>query len=1040
MAKRKKKEELKFYHKLVLNQYICSLFETEKNDDGIYSFKILGKDFKDEGMEGWDNDGISYFYHNLTSRTNERDKLPDDKLKEYDNNIFRHTKKLSDARGEQVKWKYFQYFTLLFVEIYLDRYFSDRESLLKDLNDFLYDFNIEFTSKGLLSQPLPLYTEDDLHVLSVWNATGSGKTLLMHLNIFQLKHYIEKSGISKQYNKTILLTPNPGLSKQHLEELEISGIDGDFFNIDGTAQYNTDNVEIIDIYKLKDSSGKNTVAVSAFNSNNIVFVDEGHRGASGTVWKDMRDQLSEEGFAFEYSATFGQAVGSNAKLSKEYAKNILFDYSYKYFYNDGFGKDYSILNLPETENNENYHKYMTAGLISFYQQLKYYEDNKDKLAVFNIEKPLWVFIGRTVKSLTKDLSSDVEKIVLFIDEFIKDAKKTKEYISLILDGKLGLLDKLGRDIFSNKFTYLMNLKMSADDIFNDLNKVLFNSSSGAQLHVDYLKGSEGELALRVGDNEPFGVINVGESKKLADLLSKNVDVFEKDFSDSLFEGINDRGSTINLLIGSKKFSEGWNSWRVSTMGLLNVGKSEGSEIIQLFGRGVRLKGHEMSLKRSKELVGIDRPDFINIAETLNIFGVKADYMETFKKYLEEEGLPVKDNVFEIDIPVRNTLGDKKLRIPKIPSGLHFKTNAPKPTLRLDPTLFYGRPVEVNMYAQLQSIHSKGAAYIGDGIRHNEESFKEMHLAFMDFEQIYNELQMFKNERAWFNLNMPREAVREILNLDKWYIIKIPKDQMKFSSFEQVKLWEEIAVKLLKKYIERFYNRYKSGWENEHRRIEVLDGNDSNFIVEYSVLMDSSMTSLKAKLDDIVSSIDNNKFDDIVFSDKIHAFMFDWHLYQPLMYLKDNNVKIVPQSLVESEKTFVSDLKEYCENAEDKREIYLLRNLTKSKGIGFNIDTGTFFPDFILWIVDGETQHIKFIDPKGLRNLSGINDPKIRFCKDIKLLENKLGDKSTTLDSYIVVPTKEYDLPEWAQNEKELEENNILKQNTTGYVEKILSKI
>ena len=35
------------------------------------------------------------------------------------------------------------------------------------------------------------------------------------------------------------------------------------------------------------------------------------------------------------------------------------------------------------------------------------------------------------------------------------------------------------------------------------------------------------------------------------------------------------------------FIAGWNSWRVSTMGLMHVGVGEGSEIIQMFGRGVR---------------------------------------------------------------------------------------------------------------------------------------------------------------------------------------------------------------------------------------------------------------------------------------------------------------------------------------------------------------------------------------------------------------------------------------------------------------------
>ena len=69
---------------------------------------------------------------------------------------------------------------------------------------------------------------------------------------------------------------------------------------------------------------------------------------------------------------------------------------------------------------------------------------------------------------------------------------------------------------------------------------------------------------------------------------------------SLFADINNESSPVNILIGSKKFNEGWSSWRVSVMGLMNVGRSEGSEIIQLFGRGVRLKGFEYSLKRSSK--------------------------------------------------------------------------------------------------------------------------------------------------------------------------------------------------------------------------------------------------------------------------------------------------------------------------------------------------------------------------------------------------------------------------------------------------------
>jgi len=43
-----------------------------------------------------------------------------------------------------VVWKYFQWLTLLFAEIYLDRYFKDPEGLLDDLNGYVERFNRHF--------------------------------------------------------------------------------------------------------------------------------------------------------------------------------------------------------------------------------------------------------------------------------------------------------------------------------------------------------------------------------------------------------------------------------------------------------------------------------------------------------------------------------------------------------------------------------------------------------------------------------------------------------------------------------------------------------------------------------------------------------------------------------------------------------------------------------------------------------------------------------------------------------------------------------
>ena len=60
-------------------------------------------------------------------------------MREYDRHIVKYTKEINEHRTEKIVWKYYQYLALLFTEIYLDRYFSDKMRLLDDLNAFLLD-------------------------------------------------------------------------------------------------------------------------------------------------------------------------------------------------------------------------------------------------------------------------------------------------------------------------------------------------------------------------------------------------------------------------------------------------------------------------------------------------------------------------------------------------------------------------------------------------------------------------------------------------------------------------------------------------------------------------------------------------------------------------------------------------------------------------------------------------------------------------------------------------------------------------------------
>lgn len=1039
----------RFEHRLVLHQWLLGLF-------GVSSFDRLVAKLKAPELEGFDENNVSRFHHQIRL-VFDRPELPHDLLLAYDQNIVRHWKRITERRnhaGPFLYPKYFQYLALLFTEIYLDRYFRDPEKLLADLNAHVERFNDSAPEPSRIEP----FARQDLNKLAFWMATGSGKTLLMHINILQYQHYLNLHG-GKPVNRIILLTPNEGLSHQHLEEFRLSGIDAELFSKEGRGLFTGRAVEILDIHKLRDEMGEKTVAVDAFEGNNLVLVDEGHRGTSGAetgAWMQKRNQLCENGFSFEYSATFGQAMkaSGNRKLEQTYAKCILFDYSYKYFYADGYGKDYRILNLADDSDEGIRRRYLTACLLTFYQQLKLYGDKPEEFRPFMIERPLWVFVGGSVNAVRTQQGrkvSDVVDILLFLARFVRERGDSVSVIEQLLQGRSGLLDAQGRDIFAGAFQYLNTLRLSAEQVFTDVLSVLFNAPTPAALHVENLKGTDGEVALRLGDNHPFGVINVGDASALCKLCEGQGElvVTEKEFSDSLFRTLNDKASKINMLIGSKKFTEGWSSWRVSTMGLMNVGRNEGPQIIQLFGRGVRLKGKDFSLKRSRRLENVAAPKNIETLETLNIFGIRADYMRQFKEYLEEEGLPANEDRIEFVLPVIKTLGSKELKVVRLKEGVDFKKDVPDIVLESRPPEHLKKyPVVLDWYPKVEAMVSRSPGTSSQPARRDQCYLEKRHLAFLDFEEVYFELQRFKNERGWSNLSLQRASIPRLLEDTTWYKLLIPKEEMQFRSFQQVRCWQEIACSLLKKYIDRYYKFKKQEFEAANLEYRELSEDDPNFIQEYRLFIKQSREDIIEKLEELKGAIEAGHLRDVEFQ-CLHAIAFGRHVYEPLIYIGDDLIEVKPVVLEnEGERDFVLDLQKFCKSSDGKeflkgKELYLLRNLSRGRGIGF-FEAGNFYPDFILWLVVNGKQYVNFIDPKGLRNLEGPDDPKIRFHQTIKDLEHQLGDPAVVLNSFIISSTPWNQVRWWhgGMSKEEFEARNVLfrLEDRDPYIRKLLQKV
>src|SRR3546814_16686379 len=73
------------------------------------------------------------------------------------------------------------------------------------------------------------------------------------------------------------------------------------------------------------------------------------------------------------------------------------------------------------EQADNARKYFTACLLAYYQQLWLWSTHRSALADFNIEKPLWVFVGNTVSGE----GSDILEVVNFLADFLNSDAQLK---------------------------------------------------------------------------------------------------------------------------------------------------------------------------------------------------------------------------------------------------------------------------------------------------------------------------------------------------------------------------------------------------------------------------------------------------------------------------------------------------------------------------------------------------------------------------------------------------------------------------------------
>ena len=1007
---------VKLENRLVLLAWLNSLLGYESN-------RALLTDTKNT-EEGFIAAGRGFIYHHIIGR-GRKVKIDDEDLKRYDENIHNHLKNINRGRTKPITLRYFQYLAIFYTEIFLDRYFNHRGQMLAELNLFVRGRNIA----KLPGEPSDKeFTEEDLSKIAFWMATGSGKTLIFHFNYYQYLHYA-----SDEPDNILLITPNEGLTEQHLKEMAISGISAQRFDLNLSGLFSVRNaVQVIEITKLVEDKygGGISVPVEAFEGRNLIFVDEGHKGSGGKAWRSYRDALGKTGFTFEYSATFGQALSAARRdlLTTEYGKAIIFDYSYRYFHGDGYGKDFRILNLCEGNGEEDIEMLLLGNLLSFYEQLRIYEDSDGKLQPYNIEKPLWIFVGSTVNAVYTRKGkrrSDVLTVVRFLHHVLKNKNNwVIKGIEKLLQRKSGLKTPDGTDMFAKRFEFLQEIRLSAEFLYADIMERIFHSTSGGALHLCDIRNNRGELGLKAGNADCyFGLIYIGDILPFKRLIEKEQPgiILEEDvISKSLFGGINQHNSRINILIGAKKFIEGWNSWRVSNMGLLNVGRRAGSQIIQLFGRGVRLRGKDYSLKRSTELRG-NHPVRLPLLETLDIFAVRADYMAEFRNYLEREGVETEGTV-ELSIPISTNKEflQRGLVVPRIEDRRNFEQETVF-MLEPDPSI----NVTVDMSVKIQAIESSSLGLQTTDVHSGTtQKIPPESITLVDWEQIYLDILAYKERKEFRNLIIHPEILQKIIVQGNYTLIA-NENIVKPCTFADYVLFQEAIIRILRKYLDSFYRNRREQWETENMVYCILDPDNSNLVFNRELIKDCTkgtyIVKVRKSAQELIKIIEQlGKDIDSLYrqgTEKLPHLYFDRHIYLPLLLKKSDKFESIPPGLTESEEQFVLDLKDYWEKERDKslcgKEIFLLRNLSRGRGVGFFKNSG-FYPDFIMWVKNEIRQRVIFIEPHGMIYAKAyIHDEKAQLHERLPGLAKGIEKRSKrgyiSLDSFIISATPYDDL-------------------------------
>lgn len=792
-----------------------------------------------------------------------------------------------------------------------------------------------------------------------WMATGSGKTLVIVKLIEFLKELIKRGEIPNY--DILFLTYRDDLIdqfKRHIEEYnegkEVKLSIYDLKNYEKVKRGSLFDQNFIFYYRSDLFSDKEREKELDFRNylNDgkwYIILDEAHKGnKEESKSQQIFSILSKNGFLFNFSATFSDP--------RDFVTTC-FEYNLSTFIEKGYGKKIYISEYEakafrdEFTEDEKLKVVLKAAILHTY--IKRDLEGIKKVGGNLYHNPL-------IMVLVNSVNDEVADLKVFFDYLRKIAKG--EFDKGLIEEckeelKKDLSEKKKLDIPSEK-----ELKIDLDKIdgitYEDILFYVFNSKTSGDIEVSYNPSAKDEVAFKLLTSDfHFALMKTGDMPAWLKNKLSEFPVSHTFEGEKFFENINSEDSTINLLLGSRAFYEGWDSNRPNVILFINIGVGNDARkfVLQSIGRGVRIEPIKGERKRAayiKDKIGKSIYKAIeNLTEpieTLFVFGTNKKVIETIIKEVENfkkhgfEGRKLK--LF------KNTerIQDNPLLVPKYePSPRRtFEENARFGISEKDFNLLksFAESFEDDRILSIK-YHVKPSLIklfresISKGSLDNSNYYKRTDITKGDVDIILESLFAFWQGTI--------ERVKEISELSEEikHFERVVIDEAKYEEFQKV----------LAKFIEKLSNERKEKLGIDTKSLEVHG--------EEKVSIEDSL-----ELKDIVE-----------------------HYYLPLIVSKDEGISFIRHIIkTKSEVDFIQKLENYLKNQNNKfknfdwwmfskideslDDIYIPYYDYRVNGVR------RFKPDFVFWLKKGKDYFIVFVDPKSSEFTSYQN--KVEWYKKI----------------------------------------------------------